>query len=69
MLRPPQNVTTWSHKDTPQEGRRVYPEVQLGGIFLPFMTFVVPLHGSGHGIVLLLPSVLLDLHTTPKRMQ
>ena len=43
----------------------MYPEVQLGGICLAFIVIMVPLHGSCHGTVLMLPLLLLDLHQKP----
>lgn len=42
----------------------MYPEVELGAVLLAFLMLVVPLHGPRHSIVLLLPLLLLDLHTS-----
>ena len=47
--------------------RRPYPEVQLGRVFLALIVLVVPLHGSRHSIMLMLPLLLLDLHTQQSR--
>lgn len=41
----------------------MYPEVELGTVFLPLLMMVVALHGPRHSIVLLLPLLLLDLYT------
>lgn len=41
----------------------MYPEMELGAVFLAFLMLVEPLHGPCHCIMLLLPLLLLDLHT------
>ena len=40
----------------------MYPEVQLGFVFLALVMLVIPFHGPCHGIVLMLPLLLLDLN-------